>query len=142
MSKFIKSLGRFKFKSKCHIEEYVEDQSYNTVRDKFRAFLYKHGLTNSSFTINVTEDQSTFWYDLEIVFDNGMIFTDSGLDYYAFNIDINGDCILKPSNLEFIKAANEDEDEVDETQFVINKTISNKSEAKALINELLEYLEA
>lgn len=139
MSKFIKHLGRFKFISRHHIEGYVEDESYNTVKAKFKNFLYEHGLTNSSFAINVVEDQHNFWYDLEMVFDNGMIFTDSGLDYYAFTVDINDDCVLKPSNLEFIKEVKKGEDS--KTKFVINKTITSKSEAKDLINELLDYLE-
>ncbi|QQV89451.1 hypothetical protein SJ_33 [Proteus phage SJ_PmiM] len=146
MSKFIKSLGRFKFKSPAHIKDYLDDEPYNTSRREFAKFLYKHNLERQVFNINVTEDQSTFWYDLEIVFANGLVFTDEGQEFYIFKVNVNDDNgILKTYNLEFI-AVIEDTDQsrsgLNSKEFVINKTISNKSEAKALINELLEYLES
>lgn len=145
MSKFIKSLGRFKFKSPISIKHYVEQQEFNTTRVLFSDFLDKYLLKHHSFTINLIETNPA-WYDLEIVFDNGMVFSDAGLDFYTFGLNIEGSkCELRHSNFKFIEAVKDiekPEQVLNSKELVINKTITNKAEAKAVINELLEYLES
>lgn len=146
MSKFIKSLGRFKFKSPISIKHYVEQQEFNTTRVLFSDFLDRNLLKHHSFIINVIENQSGSWYDLEIIFDNGMIFSDTGLEFYTFGLNIEGSkCELSHSNFKFIEAVKDIEKPkpvLNSKDLVINKTITNKAEAKAVINELLEYLES
>ncbi|AUM58618.1 hypothetical protein KNT81_gp153 [Proteus phage phiP4-3] len=136
MSKLIKDLGTFKFKSEKSIKDYVGAETFNISRLKFAEFLVSNNLRDSAFNIRIVESKDYYLNDIEVVFENGMVFTDADLDYYIFNLENNA-TRLNPVMLTYICPA-----ELNLSHgIVVDSPIITKADAKALIIKLLDFIE-